>query len=63
MMWNIRKQKNDQSEQEEEKRIKKKQTEDSISSVWDNFQRPNIHIKGVPEKKRKNKKLEIYLKK
>ena len=49
MIWNIRKQKNDQSEQEEEKRIKKKKNEDSISSFWDNFKKSNIHIIGVPE--------------
>ena len=52
--------KNNQSEQKEEKRIQK--NEDSINSLWDNFKRSNIHIIGVPEK-RKNKKLELYLKK
>ena len=39
--------KNNQSAQEEEKRIQK--NEDSISSLWDNFKRSNIHIIGVPE--------------
>ena len=39
--------KNNQSEQEEEKRIQK--TEDSVSSLWDNCKRSNIHIIGVPE--------------
>ena len=52
--------KNNQSEKQEEKIIQKK--EDSISSLWDNFKYSNIHIIGVP-KKRKSKKLEIYLKK
>ena len=39
--------KNNQSEQEEEKRIKK--NEGSISSLWDNFRYSNIHIIGVSE--------------
>ena len=39
--------KNNQSEQEEEKRIQK--NEDSISSFWDNFKKSNIHIIGAPE--------------
>ena len=51
--------KSNKSEQEEEKRIQK--NEDSISSPWDNFKRSNICITGV--QKRKNKKLELYLKK
>ena len=34
--------KNNQSEQEEEKRILK--NADSVSSLWDNFKRSNIHI-------------------
>ena len=41
--------KNNQSEQEEEKRIQK--NKDSTSSLWDNFKRSNIHIIGVPEEK------------
>ena len=52
--------KNNQSEQQEEKRIQKK--EDSVSSLWDNFNTSNIHIIAVLEK-RKSNKLEIYLKK
>ena len=39
--------KNNQSEQEEEKRIQKK--ENSTSSLWDNFNRSNIHRIWVPE--------------
>ena len=39
--------KNNQSEQEEEKRIQK--NEDSISSLWNNFKRSNIHIIEMPE--------------
>ena len=52
--------KNKHSEQEE-KRIQK--SKDSVSSLWDNFKQSNIRITGVPEEKRKSKKLEIYLKK
>ena len=38
--------KNNQSEQQEKRILKK---EDSISSLWDNFKQSNIHIIGVPE--------------
>ena len=47
VIWNISRQKNNQSEQQEIKRIQK--NEDSVSSLWDNFKRSNIHITGVPE--------------
>ena len=40
--------KNNQSDQQEEKRIQK--NEDSINSLWDNFKRSNIHLIGVPER-------------
>ena len=43
--------KNNQWEQQEEKRIQKK--EDSISSLWDNFKYSNICIIGVPEEEKK----------
>ena len=59
MVWNIKKQKNNNLEQGE-KRTKK--NEDSVSNLWDNFKKSNIYIIGVPEGE-KNKKLEIYLKK
>ena len=39
--------KNNQSEQQEEKRIQK--NEDCINSLWDKFKRSNIHIREVPE--------------
>ena len=45
---------NNQAEQEE-KRIKK--YEDSISSLWDNFKRSDILIKGVPEGKEKEQEI------
>ena len=37
--------KNNQSEQEEEKRIPL--NEDSINSLWDNFKRSNFHFMGA----------------
>ena len=40
-----------QAEQQEEKIIQK--NEDSISSLWDNVKRSNIHIMGVPEGEKK----------
>ena len=46
MIWNIRKQRNNQSGQKE-KRIQK--NKDSVSSLWDNFKRSNICSTGVPE--------------
>ena len=45
--------KNNQSEQQEEKRIQK--NKDSINSLWDNFKHFNIHIIGVPEEKEQEK--------
>ena len=53
--------KNNQSEWQEEKRVQK--NEDSVSSLWDDFKQSNMCFIGVPKEKRKNKKLEIYLKK
>ena len=46
---------NNQSEQEEEKRIQK--NEDSISTLWDNFKRSNICIIGVPEGEEKEQEI------
>ena len=48
--------KNNQSEQQEEKRIQK--SEDSISSLWDNLKRSNISIIGVPEGEGKEQEIE-----
>ena len=42
--------KNNESEQQEEKRIQK--TEDGVSSLWDNFKQFNIHLIGVPEEEK-----------
>ena len=54
--------KNHQSEQQEEKRIPPK-TEESVSSLWDNFKVPTFTSLGCQKEKRKSKSLEIYLKK
>ena len=60
MIWNMRKQK---TTTQNKKKKEPPQNEDSINSLWDNFKKSNIHIIGVPEEKKKTKKLEIYLKK
>ena len=56
MIWNIRKQKTTNQNNNEIKESQK--NESSTSSLWDNFKRSNIHIIGVPEGE-KSKKLEI----
>ena len=48
--------KNNQSEQQEEKKESKK-NEDSVSSLWDNFQGSNLRIIGVPEGKEKEQEI------
>ena len=53
--------KNNQSEQQEEKRIQK--SEDSVNSLWDNFKCPNIHIIGVPEGEEKEQEIGNLFKK
>ena len=52
---------NIQSEQNEEIRIQK--NEERLRNLQDNFKRSNLGIIGVPEEKRKSKKLKTYLKK
>ena len=47
MNWNIRKQKTTKQNNKKKKRIQK--NEDSVSSLWDNFKKSNIHIIGMPE--------------
>ena len=47
--------KNNQSGQEEEKRILK--NKDSVNSLWDNFKRYNIHMRGVPEGEEKEQEI------
>ena len=53
--------KNNQSEQQEEKRIQK--NEDCVSSLWDNFRRSNIHLIGVPEGEEKEQEIGNLLEK
>ena len=48
---------NIQQEQNEETRIQK--NEESLRNLQDNFKYSNIQIIGVPEEKRKSKKLKI----
>ena len=47
--------KNNQSEQQEEKRIPP--NKDSISDLWDNFKFSDIHIIGMPEREEKEKEI------
>ena len=49
MLWNIRKNK---TTKHNKMKKKYKNNEGSISSLWDNFKRSNIHITGVPEKEK-----------
>ena len=49
---------NIQPEQNEETRIQK--DEERLRNLWDNLKHCNIQITGVPEKKRKSKKLKTY---
>ena len=48
--------KNNQSEQQEEKSIKKK-NQDTISSLWDDFKHSNIHTIGVREREEKEQEI------
>ena len=45
------------------RRKKNPKTKDRLRSIWHNFKCTNIQIIGVPEKKRKSKKLNTYLRK
>ena len=47
--------KNNQSAQEEEKRIQKNET--SINSLWDNIKRSNIPLLGAPEGEEKEQEI------
>ena len=53
--------KNNQSEQQEEKKNQK--NEDSVSSLWDNYTHPNIHIIGVQEGEKKEQEIGHILEK
>ena len=61
MIWNIRKQKS--TNQKKKKKKEPQKYEDSISSLWDNFRRSNIHIIWVPEGEEKEQEIENVLEK
>ena len=51
----VKKEKNNQSGQQDEKRIPP--NKDSISDLWDNFKFSDIHIIGMPEREEKEKEI------
>ena len=55
IIWNIRKQKSTNQNNNNEQRIQK--SEDSVSSLWDNFKQSNIHVIGVPEGEEKEQEI------
>ena len=57
MIWNTREKKSNQSEQQEEKRIKKK-TRILVRSLWDISKCTNIQITGVPEGEEEEQEIE-----
>ena len=61
MIWNIRNKKNNQSEQHKEKTILK--NEDSVSSLWYNFKKSNLHVTGVPEEEKEQEFGNLFEKK
>ena len=70
MIWNIRKKKNIQSEQQEEKRIpptkkyrSKNKNKDRLRSLWDNFKCTNTQIVEVLEGEEKEQEIENLLEK
>ena len=56
MIWNTRKEKSIQSEQQEEKRIKK--NKDKLRNLWDMFKCTNIWIIVVPEGEEEEQEIE-----
>ena len=60
MVWNIKKQKNNNLEQGE-KRTKK--NEDSVSNLWDNFKHSNSHMIRVLEGEEKEEEIGNVFKK
>ena len=55
IIWNIKKQKT--TNQNKKKKKESKKSKDSISSLWDNFKRSNMHIIGMPEGKEKEQEI------
>ena len=56
MIWYLRKEKTTNQNNKRKKRIKK-ENEESISSLWDNFKPSNICIIGVPEGEEKEQEI------
>ena len=56
MIWNIRKHITSNQNNKKKNELKKK-SEDSISSLWDNFNQSNSHFKGVPEGEEKEQEI------
>ena len=54
MIWKIKRQK---TTNQNKKKKESKKSEDSISSLWDNFKRSNICIVGVPEGEEKEQEI------
>ena len=57
MIWNIRKQKTANYNNEKKKESSTQKNMESVSSLWDNFKHPNIHIIGVPEGEQKEQEI------
>ena len=55
MIWSLRKQKTTSHNNKKEK--ESKNCKDSISSLWDNFKRSNVHIIGAPEGEEKEQEI------
>ena len=55
MIWNVRNKRTTNQNNKKKKEFKK--NEDSISSLWDNFKKSNIHIIGVPEREEKEQEI------
>ena len=53
IIWIIRKQKTTNWNNKKKKESKKKKNKESISSLWYNFKRSNIHLIEAPEKEEK----------
>ena len=55
MIWNIRKKKTTNLNNKNNTK-----NEDSVSSLWDNFKKPNIHIIGVLEGEDKEQEINLF---
>ena len=53
MIWNIRKRKT--TIQNNKKKKESNSNKDSVRSLWENFKQSNIHIREVPDRKRRER--------